>query len=435
MSIRPCFNVSHKGDGWEFEITAKAQTATDGEIMIYGNIADRKWYSEDENTFIPKDFDKALKALGSSLKNLFIRVHSYGGSVFAGQAIVTMIDTARKNGVRVTARIDGIGASMGSVIPQAADRLIMAENAMMMIHKPSAMAWGNADSMRNTAEMLDKAESQLVALYMRRFTGTEDELKELIKGKVDGTWLTAEEALAYGLCDEIDEPVEMAACAGGYRVNGMVVSSDALKGAEDKIQIHETNRGEKMIYNEKTDSEIKALLDAGKAVSVKKEGDSYVVAEVPEAELDTTGEFLTAEQVTEATGMESVDGETVVAALAAISKKAEKAGSSFDEVVATLETLEAPNATLTAKAAKYDLLFKNAVQDAIKNGVKANGNDFNSKRWEKILANFTLEEVQAQGEEWLVLAEKTLHAGQGRLSRVPGEKTEANVPDDCFKIR
>lgn len=428
MTIKPCFNALHKGDDWQIEITAKAETATDGEIMIYGNIADRRWY-EDDNAFIPKDFDKALKSLGSSLKNLLIRVHSYGGSVFAGQAIVTMIDAARAKGVKVTAKIEGIGASMGSVIPQAADRLIMAENAMMMIHKPSAIAWGNADAMRDTADMLDKAESQLITLYKRRFNDTEDKLKELIKGNVDGTWLTAQEALSYGLCDEVDEPVEMAACAGGYRMNGMVVPTDSLKGAADKIQIHNTDGGEKeMLYNKETDAKILALLNEGKAVAVKKVGDSYEVSEAPEAVLESTSDFLTAEQVKGVTMLEDASGEIVLGAL----KDLVDAGIDLTKVADGLATLKAP--AVAAKADAYDKMFSNVVAEAIKNGIRAKGDGFATERWTKTLNGFTLDEVQAQSEEWATEAEAALHAGQGRLSRVPGTATTATVPDDCFKV-
>ena len=389
-----------------FDIQAKATGQAAGEIMVYGYIADSKW---DDDDVTAKDFDSALKELGN-IKDLHIRVNSYGGSVFAGQAIVSMIDGARAKGVKVTATIEGIGASMGSVIPQAADKLIMASNAMLMIHKPSAVAWGNADDMMDTAEMLDKAESQLIALYMRRFKGTEDELKDMLRGTVDGTWLTADEALELGLCDEVAEPVEMAACAKGYRMNGITVPADVLKGATDKIQIFEKDGGEKeMLFDKETDAKIKALLDEGKAVAVEQSEDGYVVKEVLDGTLEPAGDFLTAEQVT-AIAEFGLDG--------------------VDDMIAQLKDLQAaldeanaePDPELVGKAEKYNQIVEDARKEALANGVRAKGEGFDSARYEKMLDSLTYDEVLAQSAEWQTEADEALNAGAKRRSFTPNDR-------------
>lgn len=409
-------------------ITAKADSTTSGEIMIYGNIVDRKWYSEDDGV-TAKDFDKAIKDLGKGLKDLTVRVNSYGGSVFAGQAIATMMDTARAKGVKITAVIEGIGASMGSVIPQAADKVRMASNAMMMVHKPSAFAWGNADDMQKTIEMLDKAEKTLLGLYMRRFTGTEDELKDLLAAE---TWLTADEALGYGLCDEVDEPVELAACAGGYMVNGINVPAAVLNGAADKIQIFATEKGgeKEMIFDKETDAKILAMIEEGKAVAIEKNESGFVVTEVFQAQLDSTVDFLTAEQVQEETGLEDVGPDIVLCAL----KSLVEAGIDITDVESGLNMLKTPDPELVGKAAAYDNFLETVKSEAYKNGVRAMGADkFKQELWEKTFAHWTLEEIQGQSTSWMEDAEKKFHAGRGRLSQDPGEP--ANIyranPDDC----
>lgn len=407
----------------KFDITAKATGATSGEIMIYGYISDTKW---DDDDVTAKDFDSALKEL-SGVKNLLVRVNSYGGSVFAGLAIVSMIDSAKKAGMNVTARIEGIGASMGSTIPQAANKVIMANNSMMMIHKPSAVAWGNADAMLDTAEMLDKAESQLISLYMRRFKGTEDELKDLLRGNVDGTWLTAEEALELGLCDEVDEPVEMAACASGFRMNGIVVPTAALKNAVDKIQIHETDGGEKMIYNKETDAKIKAFLDEGKAVTVNKDGDNYTVvgSEVATALLAEDA-ILTTEQVKDTLG-EDATAEQIIDALATASKAAEAAGVSMGDLVAAVKEF-------SAQATAFRALVSIEKEEAIKNGVRAKGENFNAERWGKLLDNMDYAEIKAQSKEWADEAEGVFAGCYERRSIVPNDTAPHPTNPDDYKI-
>lgn len=420
-----------------FDIRAQANSASDGEIMIFGNIIDRHYWEGDKDNVTPKDFDKALKELGAGLKNLTIRVNSYGGSVFAGQAIATMIDTVKRRGVQVTAVIEGIAASMGSVIPQAAHKVHMADNAMMMIHKPSSIAWGNANEMRDTADMLDKTEKTLIALYMRRFTGTEDELKDLLKGEVDGTWMTADEALGYGLVDEVDEPVEMAACAGGYMFNGIQVSASALKGAEDKIQTYEKIGGENgMVIDEKIDAKIKSLLDEGKAVAVtpdeKAEG-GYVVSEVLEGVLEATEDFLTAEAAHDALG-EDVSGENILALLGA----AKEAGATLDAVLGAVKNIgQEPQADpeQVAKAKAYDTVVEAAKTEAHKNAVRAMGEKYDKERVDKILGVFDYTEILAQSEEWAEAGAEALHMGQGRVSVTPdAAKPQSEIPDDLYKV-
>lgn len=399
-----------------FEILAKSIDETNGEIMVYGNIADRRYW-EDEDVVTPKSFDSALKELGAKLRNLTVRVNSHGGSVFAGQAIVTMIDTARDRGVAVTSVIEGIGASMGSVIPQAADKVVMAKNAMLMVHKPSTLAFGNADDLLDAAAMLEKAEKTLVGLYMRRFKGTEDELKALLKGDVDGTWMTADEALDYGFVDEVTEPVEMAACAEGYCINGIVVPALALKGAEDKIQIFHKGGEKEMLYSEKIDAKIKSLLESGKAVAVVRDSaaeDGFAVNEVQDGVLEGAGNFLTAGQAREALG-EEVNAKDILHILAAAKENSMTLEDVAKELANFGEAAQA-DAETVGYAEKYKQLFEKAVKDALENGVRAEGNDFDSEVWQKVLNEMPYEKVVAQSEKWLDKFEENVHAGKKRLS-------------------
>jgi len=328
-----------------FEITAKATGKKSGEILVYGVIRDTKYWDEDVT---PKDFDKKIKELGE-IDDLTIRINSYG-SVFAGNAIVSMLDAKKANGWKVTTVVEGIAASMASVIAQAGDEVVMSENAMMMVHKPSSMAWGNADEMRKAAEMLDKAEKTLIPVYMRHFNGTEDELRQMLR---DETWLNADEALENGLCTKVSTPISVSACAGRYVFNDLMVPAAMLTGATSKIKITNSEGGEKEMFDEKTLKSIQALLDAGKQVVVSKSEDGFVVGEMIMAQLDGVPDFLTAEQVKSAVDVD-LPAETIIGALKAV----KAAGINLSSVESGLAKLKLPvtDEETQNKAAAYDKL-------------------------------------------------------------------------------
>lgn len=181
------------------EYNAAAKTAT---VYIYEDIGD-SWLGG----ISAKDFAKALDALGK-LNKINVRINSAGGSVFEGLTIYNLL---RTNAARVEVDIDGLAASIASVIAMAGDEVRIADNAMMMIHKPWIVAAGTADDLREQATVLDKVEETLVDTYLTR-TGPEsrDKIMELVKAE---TWLTATEARDLGLADVVTEEIDMAACA------------------------------------------------------------------------------------------------------------------------------------------------------------------------------------------------------------------------------
>lgn len=171
-------------------------TSTDAELLLYGTISDTSWY-DDEIT--PRLFAEELKALGG--KPLTVRVNSPGGDVFAAQSIYNQLKTYSGH---ITMRIDGLAASAATVVACAGDTVIMPTNALYMIHNPATYAWGNAEEMRTAAEVLDTVRQTIINVYQKR-TGenlTADQLAAMMDNE---TWLTAEEALAYGFVDQIDE--------------------------------------------------------------------------------------------------------------------------------------------------------------------------------------------------------------------------------------
>ena len=151
-----------------------------------------------------QDFLADLKHVGA-VKNIRVRINSYGGEVFDGIAIYNIL---KRHQAKVTVEIYGIAASIASIIAMAGDRVIMPANTWMFIHDPLALAIGDADDMRELADELDKIAASLVTTYMGKTGKTE---KEVVKWMADDSWFSAAEALAAGLADEVTDEVSIAA--------------------------------------------------------------------------------------------------------------------------------------------------------------------------------------------------------------------------------
>lgn len=146
-------------------------------------------------------FRNALKSLGD-VKSINLHINSPGGSVFEGIAIYNML---KQNSARINVYIDGLAASIASVIAMSGDAIFMPSNSMMMVHNPWVMAIGNASELRKQADDLDQITKSSVQTYLAKAGDKLDE-KTLTQLMDDETWLTAQEAVDYGLADEVMEP-------------------------------------------------------------------------------------------------------------------------------------------------------------------------------------------------------------------------------------
>jgi ATP-dependent Clp protease, protease subunit len=151
-----------------------------------------------------KAFLDDLKALGP-VAELTARINSPGGSVFDGVAIYNAL---KRHDARITVWIDGIAASIASMIAMAGDEVVMPKNAMLMLHDPSGLVMGTAADMRVMAEALDRMKAGMVAAYRDKSGRDDAEIEALMAAE---TWLSAEEAVDLGLADRVEQPVRMAA--------------------------------------------------------------------------------------------------------------------------------------------------------------------------------------------------------------------------------
>ena len=182
----------------------KNLSESSAEVVIYDEIGafgiDSKTFI-DELAQVPKD------------KEILLRVNSPGGSVIDGLAIY---DAIRRTSQKVTTRIEGLAASIASIIALAGDEIIMSENSLFMIHNVWGGETGDSKDMRKAADLMDKMSSKLVSIYMAKSGKEESEIQSWMDSE---TWFSAEEALEAGFITAIEEPIALAAKFDIYKCN------------------------------------------------------------------------------------------------------------------------------------------------------------------------------------------------------------------------
>ena len=191
-------------------MTIKNQTDSSADLFFYGDIVSETWQSEwYEDDMEPGDVKEFLDQLDGT-ENINIHINSGGGSVFGGIAIYNML---RRNNAHKTVYVDGLAASIASVIMMAGDEIVMPKNATVMIHKPSASYFfttKNADDLRKDAESLDTCQEAIMQTYMTKAKVDKEKIEQKVN---DETWLTGEEAAE--LFDiKVEEANDAVACAG-----------------------------------------------------------------------------------------------------------------------------------------------------------------------------------------------------------------------------
>lgn len=153
-----------------------------------------------------KDFAAELKALGDMKgKPLNLRLNTPGGDVFQGTAIMTLL---RESGAIITAYVDGLAASMGSVIAMVASKVIMAEGSQMMIHNPAGGVLGESADMRSMADLLDSIKASMISAYASKSGQSKEAIAKIMD---EETWYDAEEAVIAGFADEVGAAIKVAA--------------------------------------------------------------------------------------------------------------------------------------------------------------------------------------------------------------------------------
>lgn len=171
------------------------------EVFVYGEIGG---WGITANQFV-----QDLRAMDDGVSPVIAAFNSIGGDLFDGLA---MHNALSRLGERCTGRVDALAASAASVAVCGAHRVVIASNAMLMIHNPWTYAAGDAEDFRKVADVLDQTMEAIIAAYKAKAPDIDEvELRRLVAAE---TWLTANEAVALGLADEVGDGVKVKACLG-----------------------------------------------------------------------------------------------------------------------------------------------------------------------------------------------------------------------------
>lgn len=192
-------------------IKIKNESEEKAELYFYGDIVSNTWqsyyYEEDK---CPQDIADFLKEIETT-NAIDIFINSGGGSVHGGLAIYNILK--RHKGEK-TVYIDGVAASIASVIAMAGDKIIIPSNAQFMIHKPFTSCSGNSDDFRKTADILDTCQNSITKIYMNKVKEgvTEEKITEFINKE---TWFTGDELEQY-FNVKLEKQSDVVACNSNY---------------------------------------------------------------------------------------------------------------------------------------------------------------------------------------------------------------------------
>lgn len=182
--------ASHGRDDWFRIVNRATDDAVD--LYLYNEIG---WFGTPASKFIDD-----LEAIEAGRLN--VHINSLGGDVFDGIAI---FNTLRQHDAFVTVTVDSMAASIASVIAQAGDDRVMVTGSQMMIHDAWGLAVGDADAMREYADVLDKQSGIIAGIYAERSGVDVDTFRDLMAAE---TWMNHDETVTNGLADRTFTPTK-----------------------------------------------------------------------------------------------------------------------------------------------------------------------------------------------------------------------------------
>lgn len=180
-----------------YKVVAKGKH---GEIYLYGDIGTSWWGDGISAT----QFKDDLKSLGA-VDTLDIRINSNGGDVFEGRTMYSLLVDHK---AKKTVYVDGLAASIASLIAMAGNDIKMGDGSFMMIHNAWGGATGDSAEMRRMADLLDAVTGSVCDTYVSR---TGNEMKQVKKWMDDETWMSAKDCLERGFATTVIEATKAAA--------------------------------------------------------------------------------------------------------------------------------------------------------------------------------------------------------------------------------
>jgi ATP-dependent Clp protease protease subunit len=188
-------------------------------------------YLYDEISWWGIQAEQFVKDLGMiTAGTIHLRFNTPGGSVFDGMSIYNAI---KQHKAKVVGHVDGLAASISSVILMACDEVRMGEGGFIMIHEPWSLVVGSSEDMRKEADLLDKVEDTIIGTYENRCKKKREDIKEMMKAE---TWMNATDAMENGFCDCMDEADEDEDDKKKKKKNAILFDLSAFANVPDSLK-------------------------------------------------------------------------------------------------------------------------------------------------------------------------------------------------------
>jgi len=303
-----------------------SNAGTSAEISIYEEIG--------MGGVTPASFISQLTALGKI--PITVRINSLGGSVFDGLAIYNLL---RDHVGGVTIKIDGVAASMASVVAMAGTRVIMSESALMMIHNPASEVAGEASDLRNMAQVLDQVKNSLVAAYHRKTKMAPNKIAMMMDAE---TWMSAPEALALGFIDAVEKSAVVVAKFDTKRMPTLPAKFKNLMSEPTNIPVIPTAE---MHTVESLTVQVGEMMTQIHALMIERDG---LVAQLALAQSTAPVTPADPEEAAAALATAKEERDQLAAQFAALNDSATAAAIAYTAANKQLETMTAQLATANA---------------------------------------------------------------------------------------
>ena len=231
------------------QMEVKNKTDDFAELYFYGDIVSSSWGVWEKEDKCPQDVADFLNEV-KNVKNLNMYINSGGGSVFAGLAIYNQI---KRFSAYKTVHVDGLAASISSVIALSGDKIIIPSTAQFMIHEPWTWAMGSARQLRDAADSMDKIEISIINVYKENLKDGVDieTIINMIHTEPYEAWMTGEEASQY-FNIEVSDEAKVVACASQYfsqyhsTPESLLIPNNTEKNKANNILLENTQKARKL---------------------------------------------------------------------------------------------------------------------------------------------------------------------------------------------
>ena len=327
---------------WNDEVTSSGS-----ELILDGSISNETWFGDE---ITPQLFRDELNA---HTGDITVAINSGGGDVFAGLSIYNAL--INYDGT-VTVRVDGLVASIASIIAMAGDKVIMSAGSMMMIHNPWVATTGNAKELEKSIEVLKGIQDSIVPIYVAKTGLSEERVIEMLDAE---TWLTAEEAVDLGFADEAlpakagFSDVIKNALSGKLAFN-MSATRTSIESLEAKLAEVEAEKAEVEEVVEEEPTEEVVETEAPEEAEEK---------EADEDEVEAEAEPVTEAEVTEVEDEPVKATEEEVAEPSEENKEAEEMEIEMEEIAKAQVIKPSAQAQVEVKASMDYLNSKASIKD------------------------------------------------------------------------